>query len=149
MLTLTVLVAVAGVVGLLVWWFALRRETLASPPTLAQRYNCSQSWAVCPGPDQQCYWGDQPYNKGRCCRFPWSGTPGCVAPNAAKYPKPADQCPAGTMVHDDGTCWDHKGSTDSAQWAACDKYINRYKCPPLTTALPSTVAPLPMTPTAV
>lgn len=110
----------------------LSRETLAdpaAPKTMAERYNCSQSWATCPGPDQMCYWGDQSYNKGRCCRFPWSGTAGCVKPDAAANPKP-EQCPPGSVVHDDGTCWDHKGSANSDEWATCDKAIARYQCPP-------------------
>lgn len=133
MTPLVVIIALVTVAAIAVAGFlTLRRRrteamTTAAPGTMAARYNCSQSWATCPGPDQMCYWGDQPYNKGRCCRFPWSSAAGCTGYDSAKYPKP-EQCPAGTVVHDDGSCWDHKGSADSNEWEPCYKAVNRYRC---------------------
>ena len=34
--------------------------------------DCSEAWANCPVGNGYCYWGDKPYNKGKCCKASWS-----------------------------------------------------------------------------
>lgn len=59
---------------------------------MAFKYDCSETWASCPAPKPHCYWGDQGYNKGKCCAKPWSTD--CVAPRSANAGTLLNNCEA-------------------------------------------------------
>ena len=64
--TLVVLVALAAV------GYALFLRSRRTPRAIRECMDCSESWANCPAGSPYCYWGDKTYNKGKCCKAPWS-----------------------------------------------------------------------------
>lgn len=65
---------------------------MTGAPTTNQAYQCNESWATCPAGKPYCYWGDQPYNKGKCCLTPWSASASCV-PATSRAPMPVSTLP--------------------------------------------------------
>ncbi len=126
-------VVLASLVTLAVIFLVRRREFFdASTWTCASRPKS----ATCPGGGDYCFWGDKGYNKGKCCKKPWSTA--CVPPKKATTTTslPQPQCDATVVeggewvIHEGGSCWNHGGKEeyDPNVWKRCYGYLGTHKC---------------------
>lgn len=55
-------------------------------------YQCMESWANCPAGRPNCYWGEQSFNRGKCCTTPTSNS--CVPAPTRRPARPPARPPA-------------------------------------------------------